>query len=224
MQFEPSSQQEFTVFQVTPYTCWRTLFRVPWTARRSNQSILKEIIPEYPLEGLMLKLKLQFFSHLMRRTDSLEKTLMLGKIEDRRRGQQRIRRLDSIMDSMYMNLNKLQKTVKVRDAWHAAVHGVTKSLTVTEQQQEQHTQTHTHYYWFRFNFNNNRTHFFPSSSDRKTSTCNAGFDPWVGKIPGEGNDNPLWYSCLENSMDRGVWRALVHGVTKSRTQLSDYLL
>ena len=169
----------------------------------------------------MLKLKLQFFSHLMRRTDSLEKTLMLGKIEDRRRRQQRIRRLDSIMDSMYMNLSKLQKTVKVRDAWHAAVHGVTESLTVTEQQQEQHTQTHTHYYWFRFNFNNNRTHFFPSSSDRKASTCNAGFDPWVGKIPGEGNDNPLWYSCLENSMDRGVWRALVHGVTKSRTQLSD---
>ena len=131
----------------------------------------------------MLKLKLQFFGHLMRRTDSLEKTLMLGKIEDRRRGQQGIRWLDSIMDSMDMNLSKLQKTVKVRDAWHAAVHGVTKSLTVTEQQQEEHTQTHTHYYWFQFNFNNNRTHFFPRSSDRKASTCSAG-DP--GLIPGSG--------------------------------------
>ena len=108
---------------------------------------------------------------------------MLGKIEDRRRGQQGIRWLDSIMDSMDMNLSKLQKTVKVRDAWHAAVHGVTKSLTVTEQQQEEHTQTHTHYYWFRFNFNNNRTHFFPSSSDRKASACSAG-DP--GLIPGSG--------------------------------------
>ena len=104
---------------------WRRLLRVPWTARRSNQSILKEISPEYTLEGLMLKLKLQYFHHLMQRTDSLEKTLMmLGKIEfRRRRGWQRMRWLDDITDSIVMSLSKL------REAWHSAVHGVTKSQT-----------------------------------------------------------------------------------------------
>ena len=152
--------------------------RVPWTARRSNQSILKEISPDYSLGGLMLKLKFQYFGHLMQQSNSFEKTMMLGKIEGRRRGRQRMRWLDGITDSMDMNLSRLWDLVMDRDTWHAAVHGVTKSRT----------RLRNNLWWLR-------------RQSVSLQCGRPGFHPWVGKIPWRRKWQPtpvLWLPRMKS--------------------------
>ena len=185
------------------------------TARRSNQSFLKEISPGCSLEGMMLKLKFQYFGHLMRRADSLEKTLMLGGIGGRRRrGRQRMRWLNGITNSMDMSLSELWELVMDREAWRAAIHGVEKSWTRLSD-------------WTKLNWS---VHYggFPGDASGKEPACqcrrlrDVGSIFVLGRSPGEKHGNPLQYSCLENPMDRGAWWAMVHGVAKSQTWLGDW--
>ena len=189
--------------------CWRRLLRVPWTARRSNQSILKEISPNHSLAGLMLKLKLQYFGHLMRRTDSFEKTLMLGKNKGRRgRGQQ------EGWDGWMVSPTQWTWVWVNSVSWHWT--GRPGMLYLTGSPRVRHD--------WATELNCNIFEGFPGGSDGKESACNAqdlGSIPGLRRSTGEGHGNPLLYSCLENSKNRGAWWATVHGVTNSQTQLSN---